>query len=226
MRAPWPFAKLDARMAQPVRGPRRVLLSTGKLNPVHLGHTANFDYAAAMLEAEHGLEVVGGFLSPSHDLYVASACRTGPVFPADQRLALCELATANHPWLAVGAWESQVAGYWPDFPEVIGALAVALHERFGADAPGVLYVCGADHFEHNVRHVRLPGVCAVNREGGSVASDPARGVYAVRPADNRFHGLSSTKIRAALSSRDLATLQAGLHPRVLEALLAWPPSQK
>jgi nicotinamide mononucleotide adenylyltransferase len=60
-----------------------VLLTTGALNPVHRGHVAMFDKARVSLEAAFGLEVVGGFLSPSHDLYRLMLAETRTPHPED-----------------------------------------------------------------------------------------------------------------------------------------------
>ncbi len=49
--------------------PRIVLLSTGALNPVHLGHVSAMERAREYLNYA-GYNVVGGFMSPTHDDYV------------------------------------------------------------------------------------------------------------------------------------------------------------
>ena len=68
-----------------------MLLSTGALNPVHLGHVAMFDRARDALESQHGFEVVGGFLSPSHDTYLSGKYGDPttffPAVPSDWRCA-------------------------------------------------------------------------------------------------------------------------------------------
>ena len=61
----WPTAHLRPR---PPAGRSCVLLLTGALYPVHAGHVASLVAARRAVEA-HGWCVLGGFLSPSHDLY-------------------------------------------------------------------------------------------------------------------------------------------------------------
>jgi hypothetical protein len=63
---PWPMHKLSMTFTT---APRVVLLSTGALNPVHLGHINAMVRAKAHLK-QIGYDVVGGFMSPTHDDYV------------------------------------------------------------------------------------------------------------------------------------------------------------
>ena len=73
----WPVDKIAGNLARAPRGRRCVLLTTGALNPIHRGHVAMFDRARDALEAEYGLDVVGGFLSPSHDTYLSGKFLSG-----------------------------------------------------------------------------------------------------------------------------------------------------
>lgn len=218
--APWPFDKIEKNLSLPRRARRCVLLTTGALNPVHRGHVAMFDKAKANLEAEFGLEVVGGFLSPSHDQYLLGKYRDrSKFFPAAKRLTMCAAATKDHSFLAVGAWESSVPDRWPDFPEVTQALVRALNDRFPGEMLLVLYVCGEDHF-HIARGCNLPGICVVSRAGRAGVSNPERNLFAVGSAeDDPFRQMSATRIREALANNDLATLRSDLHPDVLALLL-------
>ena len=199
-----------------------MLLTTGALNPVHRGHVAMFDRARDVLEAEYGIDVVGGFLSPSHDTYL-SGKHGDPrkFFPAAQRLALCAAATEDHPFLAVASWESSVSGHWPDFPEVTATLERVLDERFPGEGIGVIYLCGQDHFRYAAR-ARLPGVAVVTRAGRAERSDTARTIFAVPTAsDDPCGQMSSTQVREALKNDDVQTLRSCLHPAVLAMLLRW-----
>jgi len=184
------------------------LVSTGALNPVTLAHVAMFEMAKDGLEAEFGFEVVGGFLSPSHDRYLEWKNPLGESLSAEQRLEMCVAATQKHELLSVGRWESSVVGHWPDFDEVTWALMDALKHRFSADAPEVLYLCGADHFP-NTRGRDLPGVCVVDRGGQTGVTDEARNIYAIASdPDDRYREMSSTRVRKALSDDDVETLGA------------------
>jgi hypothetical protein len=154
---PWPFQKIERTLSLPPRARRCVLLTTGALNPVHLGHVAMFDKAKICFEAEFGLEVVGGFLSPSHDRdLLGKYGDSAKFFSAEKRIEMCIAATRGHPILSVGTWESSVRDRWPDFPEVTQALGSALKASFAGDAPLVLYLCGEDHPAPPSPHVQRP----------------------------------------------------------------------
>ncbi len=184
----WPVDKIAGNLARAPRGRRCVLLTTGALNPIHRGHVTMFDRARDTLESEYGFDVVGGFLSPSHDTYLSGKYLSGKhrdetFFPAAQRLALCAAATKDHPFLAVASWESSVSGHWPDFPEVTATLERVLHERFPGEGIGVIYLCGQDHFRYAAR-AGLSGVAVVTRAGRTEGSDAAGTIYAVRTASD------------------------------------------
>jgi hypothetical protein len=215
----WPVDKIAGNLAFAPQGRRCVLLSTGALNPVHLGHVAMFDCAREVLESEHGFDIVGGFLSPSHDTYLSGKCGDSTFFPAAQRLAMCAAATKDHPFLTVASWESSASGRWPDFPEVTAELEHVLEERFPGEGIGVIYLCGQDHFCY-AASAGLPGVAVVSRAGRSEMTDTASNIYAVRTdSDDPFGQMSSTHVREALANDDQATLQSCLHPDVLALLL-------
>jgi len=215
----WPVDKIEWSLARAPRGRRCVLLTTGALNPVHFGHVAMFDRARDCLESEHGFDVVGGFLSPSHDAYLSGKHRDSAFFPADLRLAMCVAATKDHPLLAVTSWESSASGRWPDFPEVTAQLEHVLAERFPNEDIGVIYLCGQDHFCH-AGASRLPAIVVVSRAGKAEQTDAARDIYAV-PADGLFSQLSATQVREALANEDIQALKAWVHPDVA-ALLREP----
>merc|ERR1719491_2780878 len=106
------------------------------MNPVHRGHVSMLTHAKDALETFHGFVVMGGFLSPSHDLYVgpkSQRCRRGRrakslsrgegFANAQERVAMCRLAVEGVDWLQVGTWEPRQIGTWPDFPVVLDNLA-------------------------------------------------------------------------------------------------------
>jgi nicotinic acid mononucleotide adenylyltransferase len=218
----WPVDKIASSLGHAPRGRRCVLLTTGALNPVHLGHVAMFDRARDTLESEYGLAVVGGFLSPSHDAYLSGKYGDPrKFFIAAKRLAMCAAATQAHPILAVASWESSASGHWPDFPEVTAELERVLAKRFPDENLDVIYLCGQDHFRHAAR-AGLAGVAVMSRAGRSEKTDAARNIFAVPTgSDDPFSYISSTRIREALARNDIPTLQSWLHPDVLAMLLGW-----
>jgi hypothetical protein len=189
-----------------------------RAQPGDPGDVAMFDTAKAGLEAEFGFEVVGGFLSPSHDRYLEWKNPPWGSSPAEKRLEMCVAATDKHEILSVGRWESSVAGAWPDFDAVTRALVDALKHQFSGGAPEVLYLCGGDHFS-NTRGRDLPGVCVVGRGGQTGVTDEGRNIYAIASdPDGRYDDMSSTGVRKALWDDDVETLRSNLHPDVLALL--------
>lgn len=219
--AAWPSDKIERNLALPARGRRAVLLTTGALNPVHRGHVAMFDKAKDALVSEHNLEVVGGFLSPSNDLYLLDKYGHSSMFySAEKRLQMCLAATKDHPFLSVGSWKSFVPDRWPDFPEVTENLVQTLGSQFPEDNLLVLYLCGEDHFKYAI-NANLPGICVVSRGGRGSTTNTKRNIFAVTGnASDPYSETSATSIRRALEINDLTTLQSDLHPDVLAILRA------
>merc|ERR1719171_1743604 len=115
----WPSAHLTGPSraeSSKVGRQRCVVLTTGSMSPTHRGHVAMLAAARAILQAK-GWDVLGGFLSPSHDLYVGEkAANKGTAHAtSEHRVAIAELLVAEHPWVAVARWEARQEGRWPDF---------------------------------------------------------------------------------------------------------------
>jgi hypothetical protein len=184
-----------------------VLLSTGGLNPIHNGHLDLFNRAKRCLENEHNFAVVGGFISPSHDLYVGPKCKAHKTFhfSAHDRLKLTRLACQDSDWLECASWESEQEGYWPDFPEVLQALQdfLSSSDETKMRSFTVLYVCGLDHADkcclHGGFHRPNQGVVIVPRSDMPPASSkPDLLVFGVTETNAEVEHLSSTLVRRAL----------------------------
>ena len=113
----WPLDHVKAAAASATGAGERarcVLLTTGAMSPCHHGHAAMLCAARAALEAK-GYHVLGGFLSPSHDLYAGpkAASLGTPHAGAAHRVAIGALVAAEcseHPWLRVATWEARQEG--------------------------------------------------------------------------------------------------------------------
>ena len=201
---PWPMDVLAP-------GDGAVLLMTGALNPIHLGHVAMMEQARALVTAR-GERVLGGWMSPSNDHYVQPKYRRkrSRAWPAAARLAMCQAAVAEHGWLGCAAWEASVPDRWPDFPEVVDVA----HAWLTARRPGsvIYYVCGADHHKHLSQGLGHPGKRVIVVPRGRVpAGNAGVGVF-VAPADAATRHVSATMVREALASG--AALDGLLHPAV------------
>lgn len=80
-----------------------VLIKTGSLNPVHRSHISNLIKTKKYLENVHHLNVIGGFISPTHDEYVEGKLGH-ELIPGRLRIEMCEKAIEEENqqhWLAV-----------------------------------------------------------------------------------------------------------------------------
>lgn len=190
----WPLAKLLARhrVLQESGESRKpaVLLTTGAMNPVHLGHVDMFARARRCLEQDHGYCVLAGYISPSNEGYVRPKCEhfKQMYLESDVRIGCVRRVVQESDWLECGAWEAApaqgTAGSWPDYPVVVKALqsylsagpeGLDLDLRLGGHKCTVFYVCGLDHFNKcylssGLRaHRDLPDASTIEPRAGVVA---------------------------------------------------------
>ena len=89
-----------------------VLIKTGALNPVHRGHISNMIKAKQYLEDVQGYNVIGGYLSPTHDQYVSGKL-AHQCIPGIHRIAMCQKAIEEENqqhWLSVD--KAECMGEW------------------------------------------------------------------------------------------------------------------
>ncbi|KAG0369244.1 hypothetical protein BGX24_002486 [Mortierella sp. AD032] len=73
--------------------------------------------------------ILGGFLSPSHDLYVGEKLKGEEmVLNSRERLDLCRLQTADSDWIDVDAWEASQDRFY-DYHKVTSRLQQFLQDR-------------------------------------------------------------------------------------------------
>ncbi len=127
--------------------PLVVALTTGCFAPVHSGHLAMMEKAKAALEAK-GYEVLGGYMSPSHDNYVSTKGEAARRLTADHRMLLLNKALDGSDWLAVDPWESRYAPTDINFTDTIQRLEHYINAHINTAAPiQVAYVFGADNVQ-------------------------------------------------------------------------------
>lgn len=88
------------------RDKRVVLVTCGAYCPPHKLHFLVMEQAKEYLERKCGFKVVGGFMSPSHDAYLAKKLRREDRIPAEDRLRMIEAETKSSTWIRSSAWES------------------------------------------------------------------------------------------------------------------------
>lgn len=125
-------------------GELAVLVTTGGFCPVHAGHIAMMESARAALE-RRGVRVLGGYLAPDHDDYVRT--KAGDHAPtAAHRIALCQHALLDSPWLMVDPWPALYAPRALNFTDVVLHLQAVVSRSVRSARPVRLYsVFGADN---------------------------------------------------------------------------------
>jgi len=85
-----------------------VLIKTGALNPIHRSHIANMIKVKQYLEEVYDLNVVAGYISPTHDQYVQGKLGKH-LIPSQHRIQMCQRAIQEENqqhWLAVDQAEA------------------------------------------------------------------------------------------------------------------------
>ena len=146
---------------------------------------------------------------------------------APLRLEAARRIVQSDPFISVATWEAMYPGRrWPDFPEVIASLQA--QPNIGASTR-VFYVCGTDHAKKCglLRGGRGFGVVVVPRAGDAAPPEVAgqRDVFVAEPVEGSASAFSSTRVRAALSSRDEAAVAAMLGQGAAALLLRPSPQE-
>ncbi|KAJ3444930.1 nicotinamide/nicotinic acid mononucleotide adenylyltransferase [Anaeramoeba flamelloides] len=149
-----------------------VLLLTGGINPVHRLHIGALEIAKMGLEKE-GKYVAGGYLSPSHYVYVNTKLND-KALKSKTRVKLCELAieeSENESWMFVDQFEVSQDRF-VDFPSVTRRLRRYLKDLVknsqvlvekGVKVE-VLFCCGYDLFDRCALW-RSSNIAVIDRPG-------------------------------------------------------------
>ena len=204
-----------------------VLVTTGAMNPIHRGHVAMLDRAADKLSSL-GIPVIGGWLSPSHDLYVgpkmSSLGTLNNFVPARHRINICRGVIKDHDRWRCSTWEASVPSHWPDFPEVCQTLAAHIDLVYPESDVHVYYVCGADHARKcglDRGGLAPTGVVIIPRANDAGDVDrPDLGVLWASANEAVEDGvllreISSTAVRDALADGDISSAAALIGPTAL-----------
>ena len=139
-----------------------VLVCTGSFSPVHSGHLAMMAAARRSVEAA-GYTVVGGYLSPGHDEYLALKLGDAAL-SAPHRLRLCAAAVAETDWLMVDPWEAMHRDVAVNFTDVVHRLTAYLHHHISPQLT-VFYVCGGDNARFALTFAQRGSCVVVGRPG-------------------------------------------------------------
>jgi len=67
------------------------LIKTGGINPIHRSHISNMIKTKEYLENVYNFNVIGGYISPSHDHYVRGKLEK-EFIPSQHRIKTCQKA--------------------------------------------------------------------------------------------------------------------------------------
>lgn len=210
----WPIEKMHkmyARYSKPDSKGYAVILTTGAMNPIHLGHVDLIDQSVLRLTKE-GYTVIGAWLSPSHDLYVQPKARKNGTIglSAPFRVKAARLIIAGDPLIDVSSWESSLKiTNWldSDYPKVCAALKMKMEDEFKSSKYSgnitVFYACGSDHAKNAGLYNHSQswgGVVVVPRENEKVKPENNDfKLYIAKPATGELAGYSSTILRKAIA---------------------------
>jgi nicotinic acid mononucleotide adenylyltransferase len=221
---PLDFLATQMEQAPPPPGRRRaVLLSTGSMCPVHIGHLTLFDIAGLYLSHYQNIDVLCGFLSPSSDTWVEH--KLGPrAIPFDHRRKMCELSVEEHNRLpgvvhvVVDPWEGLQNPVFVSMLTVRYRLECLVHEIFGDPNLLVLFLAGLDLFTRaHLDHAA--NVIAVGRPpfSSSAKANPSQNVFVCGESQEEFAHLFSDKSSSEIRKRldEQRSLEGLTYPSVV-----------
>lgn len=189
-----PVSKLKNSQNNPV-----VLVTTGGFDPIHDGHIYMMEFAKEALEKE-GYDVIGGYLSPSHESYVST--KPYNKINAFERLDLCQECVKDSQWLMIDPWESIYVKTYINFTDIITRLEQYLRKHVNPNVQ-VAYVFGGDNCEFMYCFENKGiGIC-VEREGHSEKFNEMKNKF---KGKNNFF-INNKSIVSTYSSRNIRKRQ-------------------
>lgn len=143
-----------------------ILLTTGAFAPIHEGHLEIMESAYKEL-SRLGFHVIGGYISPAHDDYVATKGAMAETWKADLRLSSIHQVLTRYDWLDVDPWMCSYAQTDLNFTDVIIRMESYIAKHVKSERKiEVAYVFGSDHASHARTFLKRGiGVCVSNRQG-------------------------------------------------------------
>lgn len=175
-----------------------VLLSTGGFYPIHNGHIKMMEDARKVL-TENGYDVVGGYLSLSHDDYIS----TKPYYISDQyeRVNEDREYLKNNDWLMIDPWESIYVRTPINFTDVIERLEQYL-QKYVSKKIKVAYVFGGDNVEFMYCFKKSGIAVCLNRNGYNDLFESTKEIK-----NENMYFIENTEDTSLLSSRNIREKQ-------------------
>lgn len=178
--------------------PLMVLLNTGSYSPVHNGHLNMMETAKKYLSKKYN--IVGGFLSPSHDEYVSKKYNGTANIHAESRINFIEQSIFESDWLMADPWEARYNKFAINFTDVIRRLEQYLFKHTNKKII-VGYVFGSDNAYFSLAFVNQGvGIC-IKRNGYEDIFKHCKSIMNIDSnrnffIDNNNPNISSTEIRS------------------------------
>lgn len=189
-----------------VTKPQLVVLVTGSFAPFHSGHLNLIKRAKEILE-DHGHDVIGGYISPSHDEYVLTKQGT-ELYCAEDRVEIAREIIQGHSdvssWCEVDPWECLYVNTSLNFTEVIERLEAYLRHHLNAPLLEVAFAFGEDNqaFTHAFQNGR-PHVCIARNVATTQSPKMEDGGFFGYHTNNTVIELNSQKIRSETNRRSI-----------------------
>jgi len=234
---PWPTAKLAKRLEglSPTDIPA-VLIVSGSMSPVHMGHFEVMKAGRARLERA-GFKMLAGYLSPQNavgagaEMRAAAGSEEETALSTGFRLLTTQVAVVDDDFVSLGAWEASVMGRVPMPYEVMAELEKHLYKSIPQlrDLQNVLrifYACGPGQASRRGLHKSMSlldkGVVIVPREDEDcfLLESPANLFYVAEPAPGEANVVVAAKIRAAIQSGNATYVASAVPPAVARYVLS------
>lgn len=188
-----------------------VLLTTGSFAPIHIGHIAMMEKAKEAVE-QNGFNVLGGYMSPSHDNYVSLKDEGRAKMHVIRRIEYIETALSKSTWIQADPWEGLYNSVAINFTDVITYLENYLNTIFNLEQPiRVFYVFGSDYLNFSQAFAFKGGCVIVPRTGYDIGNIKAK----INSFENPNIFISNPSVERKISSSSIRRGQLNALPENL-----------
>ncbi len=135
-----------------------ILLTSGSFCPIHKGHFDMMEKSKIALN-NIGIEVLCGYISPSHDEYINSKNKEQAINVFDRIDIIQKEINLNYDWLCIEPWEGIFNSKAINFTEVTYRLKEYIKHHTGVEIP-VYFVFGGDNANF-AKSFKIDGNCVV-----------------------------------------------------------------
>lgn len=171
-----------------------VLLMTGAFSPIHSGHVNSMEIAKSVLSNKY--DVIGGYISPSHDEYVDTKHNGQAKKHIMKRIMDADMFLSDNDWIMVDKYEGVDNKYAINFTDVIVRLKSYLEYHLDEKIK-ICYVFGGDNAKFTLAFLNndMSFCISRNHENESFFNNYELGENNYYIKENKYKDVSSTKIR-------------------------------